>query len=184
PEVALSICANVIEVWNPTEERPIVLNLPSTVEVATPNVYADQIEWMIRNLPRREAIIVSIHPHNDRGTGIASTELALLAGADRVEGCLFGNGERTGNADLVTLALNRHTQGIDPQLDFSDINRVRDVVEFCNQLRIPERHPYVGELVFTSFSGSHQDAINKVFAKIGRASCRERTSMLYVGVSV
>lgn len=165
PEVALSICANVIEVWNPTEERPIVLNLPSTVEVATPNVYADQIEWMDRNLPRREAIILSLHPHNDRGTGIASTELALLAGADRVEGCLFGNGERTGNADLVTLALNLHTQGVDPQLDFSDINHVRDVVEFCNQLKIPERHPYVGELVFTSFSGSHQDAINKVFAK-------------------
>jgi 2-isopropylmalate synthase len=165
PEVALSVCSAVMRVWEPTEEAPIVLNLPSTVEVATPNVYADQIEWMDRNLPRREAIILSLHPHNDRGTGVAATELALLAGADRVEGCLFGNGERTGNADLVTLALNLHSQGIDPQLDFSDIDEIRDVVEFCNQLKVPERHPYGGDLVFTSFSGSHQDAINKVFAK-------------------
>ena len=160
-EVALEICNAVTEVVKPTADNKLILNLPATVEMATPNIYADQIEWMCRNLDNREHVIVSLHPHNDRGTGIAATELALMAGADRVEGTLFGNGERTGNVDLVTLALNMYTQGIDPMLDCSDINRIKDVFEYSNQLRIPERHPYVGELVYTAFSGSHQDAINK-----------------------
>lgn len=165
PELALGTCNVVTEVWQATEDAPVILNLPSTVEVATPNVFADQIEWMDRNLARREAIILSVHPHNDRGTGVAATELALMAGADRVEGCLFGNGERTGNVCLITLALNLHTQGVDPQLDLSDIDEIRRVVEYCNQLPVPERHPYGGDLVYTSFSGTHQDAINKVFAQ-------------------
>ncbi len=160
-EVALEICNAVTAIIQPTPENKLILNLPSTVEMSTPNIHADQIEWMCRNLDNRESIIVSLHPHNDRGTGIAATELGLLAGADRVEGTLFGNGERTGNVDVVTLALNMLTQGVDPELDCSDINRIKDVYEYCNQLRIPERHPYVGELVYTAFSGSHQDAINK-----------------------
>lgn len=160
-DVALEICNAVTEIVKPTAENKLILNLPSTVEMNTPNVYADQIEWMCRNLDNRENLIISLHPHNDRGTGIAATELALMAGADRVEGTLFGNGERTGNVDLVTLALNMYTQGIDPELDCSDINRMKDVYEYSNQLKIAERHPYVGELVYTAFSGSHQDAINK-----------------------
>lgn len=169
-EVALEICNAVTEIIDPTPENKLILNLPATVEMSTPNVHADQFEWMHRNLDRRDSIILSIHPHNDRGTGVAATELALMAGADRVEGTLFGNGERTGNVDLVTLALNMYTQGIDPMLDCSDINRIKDVYEYCNQLRIPERHPYVGELVYTAFSGSHQDAINKGMKAIRKAN--------------
>jgi 2-isopropylmalate synthase len=160
-EVALEICNAVTEIVRPTPDNKLILNLPATVEMSTPNIHADQIEWMCRQLDNRENIIVSLHPHNDRGTGIAATELGLLAGADRVEGTLFGNGERTGNVDIVTLALNMYTQGVDPKLDCSDINRMKDVYEYSNQLKIPERHPYVGELVYTAFSGSHQDAINK-----------------------
>ena len=160
-DVALEISNAVIDVMQPTADNKLILNLPSTVEMATPNVYADQIEWMCRNIHNRENVIVSLHPHNDRGTGIAATELALMAGADRVEGTLFGNGERTGNVDVVTLALNMFTQGVDPELDCSDIERIKAVYEYSNQMTIAERHPYVGELVYTAFSGSHQDAINK-----------------------
>ncbi|MGI4847855.1 MAG: 2-isopropylmalate synthase [Janthinobacterium lividum] len=158
------ICDAVSEVWQPTPAAKLIFNLPSTVESSTPNVYADQIEWMHRNLARRESVLISVHPHNDRGTAVASAELAVMAGADRVEGCLFGNGERTGNVDLVTLALNLYTQGVNPGLDFSDIDEVRKVVEECNQIPVHPRHPYVGDLVFTAFSGSHQDAIKKGFA--------------------
>jgi len=154
----------VMDILRPTPERPIIFNLPATVECATPNVYADQIEWFGRNMRNRESVVISLHTHNDRGTGVAATELGLLAGADRVEGCLFGNGERTGNVDLVTVALNMYTQGIDPGLDFSDIDEVIKTVEYCNQLPVHPRHPYAGELVFTAFSGSHQDAIKKGFA--------------------
>ncbi|NTI42237.1 2-isopropylmalate synthase [Rhizobium rhizogenes] len=160
-EVALEICNAVIEVVKPTPDNKLIINLPSTVEMATPNIYADQIEWMCRNLDNRENLLISLHPHNDRGTGIAAAELALLAGADRVEGTLFGNGERTGNVDVVTMALNMFTQGVDPELDCSNIERMKDVFEYSNQMAIGERHPYVGELVYTAFSGSHQDAINK-----------------------
>jgi len=160
-DVALEICNAVIEIVKPTADNKLIVNLPSTVEMNTPNIYADQIEWMCRNLDNRENLIVSLHPHNDRGTGIAATELGLMAGADRVEGTLFGNGERTGNVDVVTLALNMYTQGVDPELDCTDINRMKEVYEYSNQLKIAERHPYVGELVYTAFSGSHQDAINK-----------------------
>ena len=160
-EVALEICNAVTEIIRPTADNKLIINLPSTVEMATPNIYADQIEWMCRNLDNRENLIISLHPHNDRGTGIAATELGLMAGADRVEGTLFGNGERTGNVDVVTLALNMFTQGVDPELDCSDIERIKEVYEYSNQMVIPERHPYVGELVYTAFSGSHQDAINK-----------------------
>ncbi len=169
-EVALEICNAVIEIVKPTPENRFIINLPSTVEMSTPNIYADQIEWMCRNLDNRENLIVSLHPHNDRGTGVAATELGLMAGADRVEGTLFGNGERTGNVDIVTLALNMYTQGVDPRLDCSDITRMKDVYEYCNQLVIPERHPYVGELVYTAFSGSHQDAINKGMKAIARSN--------------
>jgi len=151
--------------WQPTPAKPMIVNLPSTVEAATPNVYADQIEWMCRHLERRESLVISVHPHNDRGTAVAAAELAVLAGADRVEGCLFGNGERTGNVDLVTLALNLYTQGVHPGLDFSDIDSVRQLVEECNALPVHPRHPYAGDLVFTAFSGSHQDAIKKGFAR-------------------
>jgi 2-isopropylmalate synthase len=164
-DFAKHICDAVTDVWQPTPERKMIINLPSTVESSTPNVYADQIEWMSRKLARRDSIIISVHPHNDRGTAVASAELAVMAGADRVEGCLFGNGERTGNVDLVTLALNLYTQGVNPGLDFSDIDAVRQVVEDCNQLPVHPRHPYVGDLVFTAFSGSHQDAIKKGFAR-------------------
>ena len=160
-----NVCDAVSAIWKPAPWRKMIINLPSTVECSTPNVYADQIEWMHRKLERRDAIILSVHPHNDRGTAVASAELAIMAGADRVEGCLFGNGERTGNVDLVTLALNLYTQGVHPGLDFSDIDEVRQCVEECNQLPVHPRHPYVGDLVFTAFSGSHQDAIRKGFAK-------------------
>ncbi|MBJ7313059.1 2-isopropylmalate synthase [Rugamonas sp. CCM 8940] len=155
----------VSAIWEPTPHNKMIVNLPSTVECSTPNVYADQIEWMSRKLARRDSLIISVHPHNDRGTAVASAELAVMAGADRVEGCLFGNGERTGNVDLVTLALNLYTQGVHPGLDFSDIDEVRKCVEECNQLPVHPRHPYVGDLVFTAFSGSHQDAIKKGFAQ-------------------
>ena len=155
----------VSAVWQPTPDNKMIVNLPSTVEAATPNVYADQIEWMCRHLNNRESLVVSVHPHNDRGTAVAAAELAVMAGADRVEGCLFGNGERTGNVDLVTLAMNLYTQGVNPGLDFSDIDAVRQLVEDCNQLPVHPRHPYAGDLVFTAFSGSHQDAIKKGFAK-------------------
>ena len=161
---ALEVCTAVMEAWGATPERPVILNLPATVECSTPNVYADQIEWIDRHLPNRAAAVISVHPHNDRGTAVAAAELSVMAGAERVEGCLFGNGERTGNVDLVTLALNLYTQGVDPGLDFSDINAVARTVEQCNQLPIHPRHPYVGDLVFTAFSGSHQDAIKKGFA--------------------
>lgn len=160
-EYAKEVCDAVIAVMDPTPEHPIIINLPSTVEMITPNVYADSIEWMSRNIDRRDSVILSLHPHNDRGTGVATAELGYLAGADRIEGCLFGNGERTGNVCLVTLGLNMLVQGVDPQIDFSDIDQVRRTVEYCNQLRVPERHPYGGDLVFTAFSGSHQDAVNK-----------------------
>jgi 2-isopropylmalate synthase len=155
----------VTAVWQPTPERKMIINLPATVEMSTPNTYADQIEWMHRHIERRDSIIISVHPHNDRGTAVAAAELAVMAGADRVEGCLFGNGERTGNVDLVTLALNLYSQGIHPGLDFSEIDQVRQLVEQCNSLPVHPRHPYAGELVFTAFSGSHQDAIKKGFAQ-------------------
>ena len=169
-EVALEICNAVTEIIRPTRDNRLIVNLPATVEMSTPNIYADQIEWMCRQLDDREALIVSLHPHNDRGTGVAATELGLMAGADRVEGTLFGNGERTGNVDIVTLALNMYTQGVDPGLDCSDITRMKDVYEYSNQLRIGERHPYVGELVYTAFSGSHQDAINKGMKALKKAN--------------
>ncbi|WP_173932317.1 2-isopropylmalate synthase [Chelativorans sp. Marseille-P2723] len=180
-EVALEICNAVIEIVDPTPENKLIINLPATVEMSTPNIYADQIEWMGRHLDRRDSIIVSLHPHNDRGTGIAATELGLMAGAERVEGTLFGNGERTGNVDVVTLALNMYTQGVDPMLDCSDINRIKDVYEYSNQLRIPERHPYVGELVYTAFSGSHQDAINKGMKAFRKAN-REQWEVPYLPI--
>ncbi len=164
PEFALEVCNAVTELWQPTADNKITLNLPATIEATTPNLYADQIEWMHNNLAQRENIILSVHPHNDRGTAVAAAEFAVMAGADRIEGCLFGNGERTGNVDLVTLALNLYTQGIHPGLDFSDIDEVRRCVEYCNQLPVHPRHPYAGDLVFTAFSGSHQDAIKKGFA--------------------
>ncbi len=158
------ICDAVVETWGATPQRKAIVNLPATVERSTPNVYADQIEWMHRNLARRDSIVLSVHPHNDRGTAVAAAELAVMAGADRVEGCLFGSGERTGNVDLVTLALNLYSQGVDPGLDFSDIDGIRSVAEHCTQLPVHPRHPYAGDLVYTSFSGSHQDAIKKGFA--------------------
>lgn len=163
PEYALEICERVIEVFQPTEEEPICINLPATVEVYTPNVYADIVEWFGKNLKNRKAVTLSLHTHNDRGTGVAASELGLLAGADRIEGTLLGNGERTGNADIVNLALNFYSQGIDPGLDFSNVQETIRIFEKCNKLKVPERHPYVGELVFTAFSGSHQDAIHKGF---------------------
>ena len=163
-DYSLEVCQAVMDVWEPEEDREIILNLPSTVERATPNVYADQIEWMSRNLPRRDAVCLSLHNHNDRGSGVAAAELGLMAGADRVEGCLFGHGERTGNVDLVTLALNLFSQGVDPMLDLSDIDEVRRTVERATGMDVPPRTPYAGELVYTSFSGSHQDAIKKGFA--------------------
>ncbi len=161
PEFAVEICDAVMDVWEPTKERKVILNLPSTVEMATPNVYADQVEWFCRHISRRDSVIVSTHAHNDRGTAVAATELSLMAGAERVEGTLFGNGERTGNVDIITLALNLHTQGIDPMLDLSDINRIITTCEHCSNIPVHIRHPYAGALVYTAFSGSHQDAINK-----------------------
>ncbi len=160
-DFAVDICAAVADTWGATAEEPIIINLPSTVEMATPNIYADQIEWFSRNFPDRDRIVISLHTHNDRGTGIAATELGLMAGAQRVEGTLFGNGERTGNCDLVTMAMNMFSQGLDPQLDFRDMPRIRSVAQDVNKLAVPERHPYAGDLVFTAFSGSHQDAIRK-----------------------
>ncbi|MFK4835252.1 2-isopropylmalate synthase [Microbacterium sp. ZW T2_14] len=162
-EFALDVCNQVIEIFEPTPERKVIINLPATVEMATPNIYADSIEWMSRRLAHRENVILSLHPHNDRGTAIAAAELGYMAGADRIEGCLFGNGERTGNVDLVALGINLLTQGIDPQIDFSDIDQVKRTVEYCNQLPVHERSPWAGDLVFTAFSGSHQDAIKKGF---------------------
>ena len=164
PDFALAVCNAVTETWQPTTDKKIVFNLPATIEATTPNMYADQIEYMHTHLNKRDCVVVSVHPHNDRGTAVAAAELAIMAGADRVEGCLFGNGERTGNVDLVTLALNLYTQGIHPGLDFSDIDEVVRGVEYCNQLPVHPRHPYAGDLVFTAFSGSHQDAIKKGFA--------------------
>ncbi|NIJ18932.1 2-isopropylmalate synthase [Sphingomonas naasensis] len=163
-DFSVEVCEAVMEILRPTPEKPLILNLPATVEAATPNIYADQIEWFGRNIRNRDSVVISLHTHNDRGTGVAASELGLLAGADRIEGCLFGNGERTGNVDLVTLALNMYTQGVDPGLNFSDIDEVIQTVEYCNQLPVHPRHPYAGELVFTAFSGSHQDAIKKGFA--------------------
>ena len=174
---AARICNEVLEVLEPTADRKVIVNLPATVEMATPNVYADSIEWMDRNLAHRQNVILSLHPHNDRGTAVAAAELGYLAGADRIEGCLFGNGERTGNVCLVTLGLNLFSQGVDPQIDFSDIDEVRRTVEYCNGLKVPERHPYGGDLVYTAFSGSHQDAIKKGF------EAAERRAAL-AGVSV
>ena len=167
-EFAVEVCNAVNDVWQPTPDRKVIVNLPATVEMATPNVYADSIEWMSRNLAYRDSVLLSLHPHNDRGTGVAAAELGFMAGADRIEGCLFGNGERTGNVCLVTLGLNLFSQGIDPMIDFSDIDEVRRTVEYCNQLAVPERHPYAGDLVYTAFSGSHQDAIKKGFEHMER----------------
>ena len=173
-EFAKEICEAVMDVWQPTPEAPVILNLPATVEMASPNVYADQIEWFHRTVKNRESVILSLHPHNDRGTGVAAAELGVMAGADRIEGTLFGNGERTGNVDLVTLGLNLYTQGVDPMVDFSDIAEIRKVAEYCNQLPVHERHPYAGDLVFTAFSGSHQDAIKK-----GMDAMEKRNSQLW-----
>ena len=158
---AIEVCNAVNEIWEPSKEKKSIINLPATVEMASPNIYADQIEWVCKNIDNRENIIISLHPHNDRGTAVAATELGVMAGADRIEGTLFGNGERTGNVDLVTLALNMLTQGVDPELDFSNINPIMRETEYCNQLPVHPRHPYAGDLVFTAFSGSHQDAIKK-----------------------
>jgi 2-isopropylmalate synthase len=167
-EYAVEVCNAVAEVIKPTPERKLIINLPATVEMITPNIYADSIEWMSRNLAPRDSIILSLHPHNDRGTAVAAAELGYMAGADRIEGCLFGNGERTGNVDLITLGLNLFSQGIDPQIDFSDIDHIKRTVEYCNQLPVPERSPYGGDLVYTAFSGSHQDAIKKGFEHLER----------------
>jgi len=171
-DFALDVCEGVMDVWQPEPDREIILNLPCTVERSTPNVYADQIEWISRNLPRRDSVCVSVHTHNDRGTAVADAELAVLAGADRIEGCLFGNGERTGNVCLVTLGLNLFSQGIDPMIDFSDIDEIRRTVEYCNQLPVHPRHPYAGDLVYTAFSGSHQDAIKKGFEALEADAAR------------
>jgi 2-isopropylmalate synthase len=169
-EYAVEVCGAVLDVWQPTPDWPAIINLPATVEMATPNVYADSIEWMHRQLPRRDAVVLSLHPHNDRGTAVAAAELGVMAGADRIEGTLFGNGERTGNVDLVTLGMNLFSQGVDPMIDFSDIDEIRRTVEYCNQLPVHERHPYGGDLVFTAFSGSHQDAIKKGFEALDRGA--------------
>jgi 2-isopropylmalate synthase len=171
-EFAVDVCNQVLEIFQPTPERKVIINLPSTVEMATPNVYADSIEWMSRNLHHRENVLISLHPHNDRGTAVAAAELGYQAGADRIEGCLFGNGERTGNVDLVALGINLFTQGIDPQIDFSDLDEVRRTAEYCNQLRVHERSPWAGDLVYTAFSGSHQDAIKKGFEAMDAEAAR------------
>ncbi|MCA1306515.1 2-isopropylmalate synthase [Microbacterium esteraromaticum] len=172
-EYAVEVCNEVLEILEPTPDRKVIINLPATVEMATPNVYADSIEWMHRHLAHRENVILSLHPHNDRGTAVAAAELGYLAGADRIEGCLFGNGERTGNVDLVALGINMFTQGVDPQIDFSDIDNVKRTVEYCNQLPVPERSPWAGDLVFTAFSGSHQDAIKKGFEAMAAKAAAE-----------
>ncbi|WP_173923917.1 2-isopropylmalate synthase [Agromyces sp. Marseille-P2726] len=171
-EFAVDVCNQVLEIFEPTPERNVIINLPATVEMATPNVYADSIEWMSRHLNHRENVILSLHPHNDRGTAVAAAELGYMAGADRIEGCLFGNGERTGNVDLVALGINLFTQGIDPQIDFSDIDEVKRTAEYCNQLRVGERSPWAGDLVYTAFSGSHQDAIKKGFEAMDAEAAR------------
>ncbi|HSK57037.1 MAG TPA: 2-isopropylmalate synthase [Jiangellales bacterium] len=176
-EFAAEVCGKVVEVLDPSPDRRMIVNLPATVEMATPNVYADSIEWMHRNLPRRESLVLSLHPHNDRGTAVAAAELGVLAGADRVEGCLFGNGERTGNVCLVTLGMNLFSQGVDPQVDFGGIDEIRRTVEYCNQLPVPERHPYGGDLVYTAFSGSHQDAIKKGFEHLERDAKESGTAV-------
>jgi 2-isopropylmalate synthase len=178
---AVDVCNAVNEIWNPTQKKKTIINLPATVEMSSPNIYADQIEWMCRNLENRENITVSLHPHNDRGTAVAATELGVMAGADRIEGTLFGNGERTGNVDLVTLALNMLTQGVDPHLDFSNINSIMREAEYCNQLPVHPRHPYAGDLVFTAFSGSHQDAIKKGLSDM-RNSNRETWEVPYLPI--
>ncbi|HWL76342.1 2-isopropylmalate synthase [Microbacterium sp.] len=176
-EFAVEVCNKVMEVFVPTPERKVIINLPATVEMATPNVYADSIEWMSRHLNHRENVILSLHPHNDRGTAVAAAELGYMAGADRIEGCLFGNGERTGNVDLVALGINMLTQGIDPQIDFSDIDQIKRTVEYCNQLPVHERSPWAGDLVFTAFSGSHQDAIKKGFEAMEARAAAEGVSV-------
>ncbi|HAM27253.1 MAG TPA: 2-isopropylmalate synthase [Microbacteriaceae bacterium] len=176
-EFALDVCNQVIEVFQPTPERQVIINLPATVEMATPNVYADSIEWMSRRLAHRENIILSLHPHNDRGTAVAAAELGYMAGADRIEGCLFGNGERTGNVDLVALGINLFTQGIDPQIDFSDLDEVKRTAEYCNQLPVHERSPWAGDLVYTAFSGSHQDAIKKGFEAMAAEAAEKGVSV-------
>ena len=171
-EFSLEVCEGVMDVWQPTPEKPIILNLPATVEWTTPNVHADQIEWFCQNLKNRESVKISLHTHNDRGTGTAATELGIMAGADRVEGTLFGNGERTGNLDIATVALNMNSHGIETGLDFSDIPKAREIYERCTQMKVPERHPYAGDLVFTAFSGSHQDAIKKGMDRIGSSESK------------
>ncbi|MGL4339610.1 MAG: 2-isopropylmalate synthase [Rhodoglobus sp.] len=176
-EFAVDVCNQVLEVFQPTPERNVIINLPATVEMTTPNVYADSIEWMSRHLNHRENVIISLHPHNDRGTAVAAAELGYLAGADRIEGCLFGNGERTGNVDLVALGINLFTQGIDPQIDFSDLDEVKRTAEYCNQLPVPERSPWAGDLVYTAFSGSHQDAIKKGFEAMEIAATEQGVSV-------
>ncbi|KHL12049.1 2-isopropylmalate synthase [Mumia flava] len=172
-DFSVDVCEAVMDVWQPGPDREIILNLPATVEMATPNVYADQIEWFSRAITRREHVAISLHPHNDRGTAVAATELAMMAGADRVEGCLFGHGERTGNVDLVTLGMNLFSQGIDPQIDFSDIDEIRRTVEYCTNLPVHPRHPYAGDLVYTAFSGSHQDAIKKGLEDLDRRAAEQ-----------
>ena len=176
-EYAVEVCNAVIEVLDPKPDHQMVINLPATVEMATPNVYADSIEWMHRNIARRDSILISLHPHNDRGTAVAAAELGYLAGADRIEGCLFGNGERTGNVDLITLGLNLFSQGIDPHIDFSDLDEIKRTVEYCNQLPVPERSPYGGDLVYTAFSGSHQDAIKKGFELMQKEATEKGVSV-------
>ena len=180
-DYALEVCEEVLDCWDADADNPVIINLPATVEMSTPNIYADQIEWMINNFSNRERVIVSLHPHNDRGTGVAATELALMAGADRVEGTLFGNGERTGNVDIVTLGLNMFTQGVDPKLDFKDVNQLIETAEFCTQLPVHQRHPYAGSLVHTAFSGSHQDAIRKGMEAITKSN-QEKWEVPYLPI--
>ncbi len=176
-EYAVRVCNAVLDVWKPTPDRKVIINLPATIEMATPNVYADSIEWMSRHLDYRESVVISLHPHNDRGTAVAAAELGYMAGADRIEGCLFGNGERTGNVDLVTLGMNLFSQGIDPEIDFSDIDGVRRTVEYCTQLDVHPRHPWGGDLVFTAFSGSHQDAIKKGLERMDADAAKQGVSV-------
>ena len=176
-EFAVDVCNQVLDVLEPTPDRKVIINLPATVEMATPNVYADSIEWMSRHLNHRENVILSLHPHNDRGTAIAAAELGYMAGADRIEGCLFGNGERTGNVDLVALGLNLFTQGIDPQIDFSNLDDIRRTAEYCNQLKVHERSPWAGDLVYTAFSGSHQDAVKKGFEAMAATAAAAGTNV-------
>jgi 2-isopropylmalate synthase len=183
-DFAVDVCDAVTEVWQPTPDRKVIINLPATVEMATPNMYADSIEWMHRHLARRDSIVLSLHPHNDRGTAVAAAELGFMAGADRIEGCLFGNGERTGNVCLVTLGMNLFSQGVDPQIDFRNIDEIRRTVEYCNQLPVHERHPYGGDLVFTAFSGSHQDAINKGLRALDAVAAEQGVDVQEVGWEV